>query len=162
LGGKLIKLFNVIITLLLVIFIISGCSDEIEALTLTDEERQKVIHIQNPFTEPVVKLSPVNNEESLIFGIQDCKVYEAKVIKGVVVEWSLIIKPDFYPFGHACTRQKMHFLEGGELFVQTCTQALGAGGGCITSGRYKTIDGIHWEREGNGEWKAYNKLNHSE
>ncbi|GGI85586.1 hypothetical protein [Shewanella gelidii] len=159
----MIRLFKSLITSSLVIVMISGCSDEIEKTTLTDEEKQKVIHIQNPFTDPVIKLSPVNSETPLVFGIQSCKVYEAKVIQGVIVEWELIIKPDFYPFGHRCTRQKMHLLKDDELFVETCTQAFGAGGGCITSGKYRTTDGIHWERESDsGEWEVYNKHNHSE
>lgn len=156
------KSFNFITIFLFTAFIVSGCSDEVENTRLTEQEKQKIINIQDPFTKPVVKLLPANSEEPLFFGLQDCKVYEAKVIKGVIIEWDLIIKPDFYPFGHTCTRQKMHLLEGEGLFIETCTQAFGAGGGCITSGHYRTIDGIHWEREQGSEWKAYTKLNHSE
>ena len=146
----LIRLFDSILALLL--FTVAGCSDEIDKLALTDKEKQKIIHLQNPFIQPIIELPTKNNESPLIFGIKGCKVYKAKVIMGVIVEWHQIIEPDFYPFGHSCTRQKMTLLNNNELLIQTCTQAIGAGGGCITSGKYRTVDGIHWEREINSEW----------
>ena len=98
---KLIRLFYIIILLL---FTVAGCSDEIDKLALTEKEKQKVVHLQNPFIQPVIELPTTNNESPLIFGIKDCIVYKAKVIAGVIVEWQVIIEPDFYPFGHSCTR----------------------------------------------------------
>ncbi len=139
---------------------IAGCTtDEIEELALTENERQKVIHIQNPFVQPIIKFKLGEGRPTYSFGIKGCEIYEAEVVEGVIVDWKKIIKPDFYPFGHTCTSGKMQVNEQGELIVNICTQGFGAGGGCHTKGIYKTKDGIEWQRRDHKkeEWIKYDK-----
>jgi hypothetical protein len=53
-----------------------------------------------------------------------------------------------------CTRQSLR-KEGDYAIASLCRKAIGAGGGCASSGTYRTRDGDKWEKDiGDGQWAA--------
>jgi hypothetical protein len=83
----------------------------------------------------------------------DCNVY--KVTHGWfgALGKTRVLSPDFYLGFTVCTRQSLR--KQGEYAIATlCRQAIGAGGGCASSGTYRTRDGDAWERQaGDGRWE---------
>ena len=82
----------------------------------------------------------------------DCNVY--KVTHGLLgaIRKTRVLSPDFYLGFTVCTRQSLR-KEGEYAIATLCRQAIGAGGGCASSGTYRSRDGDTWEREADdGSW----------
>ena len=84
----------------------------------------------------------------------DCRVYkvERRFLRGT--RKTRVLSMDFYLGFTVCTRQSLR-KEGDYAIASLCRQAIGAGGGCASSGTYRTRDGAKWEKEvGDGQWAA--------
>ena len=82
----------------------------------------------------------------------DCNVY--KVTHGWFgsIEKTRVLSPDFYLGFTVCTRQSLR-KDGDYAIAALCRQAVGAGGGCASSGTYRSRDGETWERQADdGRW----------
>jgi hypothetical protein len=79
----------------------------------------------------------------------DCRVY--KVERGWLgtVRQTRVVSTDFYLGYTVCTRQSL-VKEGDYAIATLCRQAVGAGGGCASSGTYRSRDGAKWEKEVDG------------
>ncbi len=135
---------------------VAGCTDAVEDAALTHDELTKVINLQNPFDKPLIKLSFDNNQPEAIFGLKNCRVYKAQAVKGVIVAWDLAIKPDFSLLPQVCDRESMR-IEDNYLRVDTGLISLGAGGCCSATGKYRTRDGVGWERYLNDGWQKMDR-----
>lgn len=79
--------------------------------------------------------------------VNDCEVYSVRSLEGGEVEWTSVLKPEFYPFFTVCQRQHLA-LKGDVLTAELGRMAIGAGGCCATGGTYRSTDGIAWKRTG--------------
>ncbi|RYX89994.1 MAG: hypothetical protein EOO28_31050 [Comamonadaceae bacterium] len=77
--------------------------------------------------------------------VNDCEVYSVTRGPGEEVQWTSLVKPDFYPFFNFCVRQSLTF-ESGAVTAELGRQAFGAGGCCATGGTYRSVDGRNWKK----------------
>ena len=127
--------------LLAIAALLASCAPrEPYALSAADAKR---------FGPNVARLSVSSRPEPVILGVVDCHVERAQVANGAITGWKTILEADgTYPkFMTACTRQSIR-LEHGYAYVFLCRQAIGAGGGCVNGGNYRTADSVRWEKEG--------------
>lgn len=135
--------------------ILAGCTDEIEKMKLSEEEKSRVLQLQNPFGEDYVRLIVSGEEYPVLLGASACNLYRAKVERGVVTEWINIPKLSrFYPTGSSCTSQSINF-DGKYAVYSYCATAIGAGGGCAGGGgTFRSMNGKEWEKsDGKNKWK---------
>lgn len=140
----------------LFILLAVGCSDDIEKMKLTQEERDRVLSLQNPFGTNLVRL---NGSEGVLIGLQDCKVYRAKSEQGVVTEWVRLPEIDrFYPLPSACSGQQLKY-DDDYVTIDFCKTPIGAGGGCAGGiSPHRSRNGMDWEvYVGNDKWKPITK-----
>jgi hypothetical protein len=136
--------------------ILAGCADEIEKMKLSEEEKSRVLQLQNPFEESYVRFNVSGEEYPVLLGASACRLYRAKVERGVVTEWVNIPKLSrFYPTGSSCTSQSISF-DGKYVNYSYCATAIGAGGGCGGGGgTFRSMNGKEWEKpDGKNKWKS--------
>ena len=82
----------------------------------------------------------------------DCRVYRVERNFFGSIRKTRVLSSEFYPFFTLCTRQSL-IRSGDYAIASLCRQAVGAGGGCASSGTYRTKDGEKWEKESrDGRW----------
>lgn len=135
--------------------ILAACADDIEKMRLSDEERSRVLELQNPFGDKYIRFSVSGEESPVLLGMNECNIYQAKLERGVVTEWIKISElGSSYPFGSVCERQSIKY-DGKYALFSYCKTALGAGGGCGGgAGNFRSINGREWEvLDGKNKWK---------
>ena len=130
-----------------------GCKDDVEEMRLTPAEKSRVLALQNPFGNDLVRLTNAANGTDVLVGMLGCKVYRAQPEQGVVTEWRRVNEVNDLNFLAAgCDRHEIRF-DGTHVHVNYCTQAIGAGGGCGGgAGTYRSVNGIDWERKAKDAW----------
>jgi hypothetical protein len=99
--------------------------------------------------EPV-KLTSGGRTVQLQLG--DCRVYRVERNWLGSTSKTRVLSTDFYLGFTACTHQSLS-KQGDYAVASLCRQAIGAGGGCASSGTYRTRDGEKWEKDaGDGKW----------
>jgi hypothetical protein len=82
----------------------------------------------------------------------DCRVYKIERRWFRAPRKTKVLTTDFYLGFTVCTRQSLR-KDGDYAIASLCRQAIGAGGGCASSGTYRSRDGEKWEKESNdGTW----------
>jgi hypothetical protein len=82
----------------------------------------------------------------------DCRIYRVERNWLGRTHKTRVLSTDFYLGFTACTRQSLR-KEGDYAIASLCRQAIGAGGGCASSGTYRTRDGEQWEKQiGKDKW----------
>ncbi|CAN5365855.1 hypothetical protein BH10PSE18_BH10PSE18_39030 [soil metagenome] len=77
--------------------------------------------------------------------VRDCEVFQVQR-NANKIEWTSVVKPEFYPFFTVCERQSLTF-EAGVLTATLGRQAIGAGGCCASGGTYRSVDGRNWKKQ---------------
>ena len=147
--------FQKILLLLLVALFAVGCSDDIEKMKLTEQERGRILPLQNPFGSNLVRLNPSPGDGAVLIGLKNCTVYRAEPEQGVVTEWVRLPEIDgSYPIPSACDRERIAY-DGDYLTVEFCKTPIGAGGGCAGGiSPHRTRNGKNWEVQiGDKKWK---------
>ena len=83
--------------------------------------------------------------ESVFLILDDCEVFRVERSAAGRIEWTSLVKPEFYPFFTGCVRQSMTY-KAGVLEVVLGRQAFGAGGCCASGGTYRSVDGRTWKK----------------
>jgi len=141
--------------LLLILLIAAGCTDDIEKMKLTKEERERILPLQNPFGSNLVRLNPLGKGSPVLIGLQGCKVYRAEPEQGVVTEWVRVREVGgFDLLSSSCSREHMEY-DGEYVTVEFCRTPIGAGGGCGGGiAPHRSRNGKNWEkRVGKDKWK---------
>ena len=144
---------------LLSLFLIVGCTDDIEKLKLTKEERERIPVLQNPFESDLVRLNASGENGPILIGLQDCRVYRAELELGVVTEWVRVPEVDgSYPLPSACSNESVEY-DGEYVTIQFCKTPMGAGGGCAGGiSPHRSKNGKDWEvRAEQGQWQRIGK-----
>ena len=144
---------------LLSLFLIAGCTDDIEKLKLTKEERDRILILQNPFESELVRLNASGEDGPILIGLQDCTVYRAEPVLGVVTEWVRVSEVDgSYPLPSACSSESAEY-DGEYVTIQFCKTPMGAGGGCAGGiSPHRSKNGKDWEvRAEKGQWQRIGK-----
>jgi hypothetical protein len=82
----------------------------------------------------------------------DCRVYKVeRNWFGAIRNQTRVLSSDFYLGFTVCTRQSLR-VEGDYAIATLCRQAVGAGGGCASSGTYRSRDGEKWEKAIGDTW----------
>ena len=134
--------------------LITACADDIEKLKLSEEEKVRVLQLQNPFGENYVKFAVTGEAQPVLLGLQQCKVYRAKQELGVVTEWVRETALDtFYPLWSACSQEGLR-QDGQYILLSFCKTPLSAGGGCAGGGgSFRSLNGKDWQLKGvNEKW----------
>ncbi len=90
------------------------------------------------------------------FLLLDCKLYLLDASGPGTVARTQVLRPGFYPWFTACTGQSIRF-ESGYLQVELSNMAFGAGGGNISGGSYRSLDGVAWEKHTPRGWLPVEK-----
>lgn len=99
---------------------------------------------------PPVELTVDGHKVTLQLG--DCRVYRVERNWLGSTRKTRVLSTDFYLGFTACTRQSLS-KQGDYAIASLCRQAIGAGGGCASSGTYRTRDGEKWEKDaGDSKW----------
>jgi hypothetical protein len=149
------KMLGVLLFLLLG----TGCSDDIEKTNLTEEERAKILALQNPFGSNLVRIESSDRDGIVLIGLKDCKVYRAEPEQGVVTEWVRLPEIDgTYPLPSACDRERLEY-DGEYVTIEFCKTPMGAGGGCAGGiSPHRSRNGKDWEVQvKDNEWKPIDK-----
>lgn len=77
--------------------------------------------------------------------VHDCEVYRVERREGGGVQWTSVLKPEFYPIWTACERQSLS-VQAGVATVVLGRRAFSAGGCCATGGTYRSMDGQVWKK----------------
>lgn len=97
-----------------------------------------------------VELSVDDRTVTLQMG--DCRIYKVERSWLGRTHKTRVLSTDFYLGFTTCTRQSLS-KEGEYAIASLCRQAIGAGGGCASSGTYRTRDGEKWEKQiSEGKW----------
>jgi hypothetical protein len=145
---------------LLSVLLVAGCTDNIEKLKLTKEDKERILLLQNPFGSNLVRVNTSGKDGPVLIGLQDCTVYRAEPEQGVVTEWVHVPEvAEFYPLPSACSRESVEY-DGEYVTVKFCKTPMGAGGGCAGDiSPHRSRNGKDWEvRTEKGQWKAIDKL----
>lgn len=140
--------------MLLLPFFVAGCTDEVEQMKLTAEERQRVLALQNPFGSDLVRIGASGGQEVLLIGLKHCKVYRAEPEQGAVTAWTHVTEIDVaYPLPSACSRERVQY-DAEYVTVEFCKTPMGAGGGCAGGiSPHRSKNGRDWEVSiGQGQW----------
>jgi len=82
----------------------------------------------------------------------DCRIYKVERNWLGRTHKTRVLSTDFYLGFTACSHQSLS-KEGEYAIASLCRQAIGAGGGCASSGTYRTRDGEQWEKQiGEDNW----------
>ena len=149
-----------IIHVFLSVLLVAGCTDNMEKLKLTKEDRERILALQNPFGSDLVRVNTSGKDGPILIGLQDCKVYRAEPEQGVVTEWVHIPEvAEFYPLPSACSRESVEY-DGEYVTLKFCKTPMGAGGGCAGGiAPHRSRNGKDWEAlTEKGQWKPLDKL----
>ena len=149
-----------IIHVLFSVLLVAGCTDNMEKLKLTKEDRERILALQNPFGSNLVRVNTSGKDGPILIGLQDCKVYRAEPEQGVVTEW--VHAPEvaeFYPLPSACSRESVEY-DGEYVTLKFCKTPMGAGGGCAGGiAPHRSRNGKDWEAvTEKGQWNPLDKL----
>lgn len=142
------KLIVALICHLTACFLLTGCQDPIETMQLTDAERERVLALQNPFGEDLLRLTAQAGGKPVVLGLgPGCRLYRATLAQEVIIGWQRVDGVEgVNVFGSSCDRLRFDVTDGFVHF-QFCSTAVGAGGGCGGgSGDYRSPNGLDWER----------------
>jgi hypothetical protein len=89
------------------------------------------------------------NGRALELMVHDCKLFDLSDKPDEAGQRPVRIKPDFYPWPTVCSRQSIE-ADSALVTVVLGRTGLGAGGCCATGGKWRSRDGVTWEREGPG------------
>ncbi|WP_051669825.1 hypothetical protein [Bryobacter aggregatus] len=89
------------------------------------------------------------------FLLRDCAVYSID-LNSEKLDQTKVLKPGFYPWFTVCTDQTIRS-ENGYILVHLANQAIGAGGGNISGGDYRSLDGSIWEKRSGRVWLPVEK-----
>ena len=145
---------------LLSFLLMAGCTDNIEKLKLSKEDRERILLLQNPFGGNLVRINATGKGEPILIGLKDCKVYRAETEQGVVTEWVHVPEvAEFYPLPSACSRENVEY-DGEYVKIEFCKTPIAAGGGCAGGiSPHRSRNGKDWEvRTEKGNWKPIDKL----
>ena len=148
-----------ILYVLLSLLLLAGCTDDIEDMKLTQEEKDRVLALQNPFGTDLVRLDASGAKGPVLIGLQHCTVYRAELELGVVTEWVRLPEVDgFYPLPSACNNERLEY-DGEYVTVQFCKTPMGAGGGCAGGiSPHRSKNGTDWEVSvDKDKWKPIDK-----
>ena len=96
--------------------------------------------------ETVLQGKPVS------FLLKNCEVFLLDA-SGEELKRNKVLKPGFYLGFTGCTSQSIDKV-GEYVTVYLANQAIGAGGGNITGGNYRSLDGLVWEKKYDKGWSA--------
>ena len=139
------------------VFLLAACADDIEKLKLSEAEEARIQQLQNPFGENHVRVTVPGEEQQVLLGLKECKVYRAKIKQGMVTQWTqdntLSV---FYPMWSACSKESLKH-DGQYINLSFCKTPIGAGGGCAGGGGdFRSINGKDWQLLGtNGKWESF-------
>jgi hypothetical protein len=155
-----------ILRALLFLLLLAGCSDDIEKIKLTKEERERILPLQNPFGSNLIRLNPVGEAGPVLIGREGCRVYRAETEQGVVTEWVRVPElrgQEFLSGGSGCERERMDY-DGKYLTVEFCRMLIGAGGGCGGGiSPHRSRNGKDWEVQvGKDKWKPVSRVSVSQ
>jgi hypothetical protein len=85
------------------------------------------------------------------FLLMDCKVYLLTVADKEVVQ-DKVLETEFYPWFTVCQRSTLE-QDGEFVKVYLAKQAVGAGGGSVGGGNYRSKDGRSWEKKMDEGWR---------
>lgn len=128
--------------------LLAGCQDPIEKMQLTDAERERVLVLQNPFGEHLLRLDAQAGGNPVVLGLgPGCRLYRATLAQGVIIGWQRVDGVDgVNVLGSDCGNRLTFDLKDGYVRFQFCSTAVGAGGGCGGgSGDYRSSNGLDWE-----------------
>lgn len=54
--------------------ILAACADDIEKMRLSDEERSRVLELQNPFGDKYIRFSVSGEESPVLLGMNECNI----------------------------------------------------------------------------------------
>lgn len=151
--------FKKVLLLLLALLLAAGCSDDIEKMKLTKEERERILPLQNPFGSNLVRLNPPGEPGAVLIGLKNCNVYRAQPQQGVVTEWVRLPEIDgSYPVPSACSRERVAY-DGEYITIEFCKTPIGAGGGCAGGiSPHRSRNGKDWEvHVGRDAWQPIGK-----
>lgn len=124
---------------------------------------QKPLELSNDdrarFGDRVLRV-PQSGGAPLIFGLDNCTLYKARIDGDRIAGWNVVLASDWgqssYPkWLTGCTSQTMHY-DGKYVKVSFCAQAFGAGGGCAGGGgtyRSRTGDPQSWQIVSDDGWQ---------
>jgi hypothetical protein len=141
------------------LLLLAGCTDNIEKMKLNQEEKARILALQNPFGSNLIRLSAQAEGRPVLIGLQDCKVYRAETESGVVTEWVRVPEVDgSYPLPSSCSGEHLQF-DGEYAIVKFCKTPVGAGGGCAGGiDPHRSRNGKDWEVFlGKGGWTPVGK-----
>jgi hypothetical protein len=152
-----------ILRALLFLLLLAGCSDDIEKMKLTKEERERILPLQNPFGSNLIRLNPPGKAEPVLIGRTGCRVYRAETVQGVVTEWVRIPEltgQEFLSGGSGCDAESIEYkYDGKYLTVGFCRMLIGAGGGCGGGiSPHRSRNGKDWEVLEKDKWKPVSRV----
>ena len=89
--------------------------------------------------------------KTVVFLLRDCKVYVLTVANKEVVQ-DKVLETDFYPWFTVCTQSTLEH-DGEYVLAHLSKQAVGAGGGSVGGGNYRSKDGRSWEKKMDKGWQ---------
>lgn len=116
----------------LLVYLLSGCQDDPPPPGTVDA----ATHFQ-----ALLGGTPVH------LALLDCEVF----LVGQDAPRERVLTTDFYPMPSVCMRQEIS-ADADFVTVELGRQALGAGGCCATGGRWRSRDGVHWQRRVDDRW----------
>jgi hypothetical protein len=140
-----------VVFLVLLCLVGLGCKEPIEKLTLSPEERERVLQLHTFAADTRERVPADAGEGGRWVAASNCKVFRSLETQGVVYGWERVDLPtQEIPRAllvGACVRESVQRLEDGFVYVSFCGMLIGAGGGCQMTGHYRTRDGTHWEHD---------------
>lgn len=118
-----------------------ACQDDKALLSLSVEEKARVLAIQNPFGKHFAKLDTPKGMTYL--GLRECKVYKAEIEKGVIVEWQQVFSPPAVGFFPSCDEQSIYSSDG---YIEIKIRRVSFGAGGAPPELFRTVDGVKWVR----------------
>jgi hypothetical protein len=96
--------------------------------------------------------------DPLILGVDDCKLYRARIEHQDIVGWDVTLAADWggsYPaFMTVCTQESIAW-DGKYVRVSFCAQAIGADGGCANGADYRSPTGARpWWYQSGSSWAS--------
>lgn len=109
---------------------------------MSDQERARVLELQNPFGLDHLRWHPIGAPGPITLGLSACNLYRATTEQGVITGWERQKLPeDFDPLS-GCVSHSIG-KEGLHAVVMLCKQIIGAGS-CRRQ-VFHSADGLRWE-----------------
>ena len=143
LGGMRLQTFR-IVCVLLTVGSLSGCDLGIFPSEPSDPLLTKEAIATREAPQELVFQGLLAGQPTFLL-VHDCEVFRVERREGGGVQWTSVVKPDFYPLWTSCIRQSLT-VKDGTLTVELGRQAFSAGGCCATGGTYRSVDGRNWKK----------------